>query len=131
MCKSESLKYKSVIEFKKKNSACLQAIYLNKWNDIIDFIKSLELTKEECIEFSKKTNSLQEFHCKYPKAFNLCKKNNWIEEATSHMEQYWKFDVCKKISSMFDFRTDFFKNHRRAYDIARKNGWLEIFYKNE
>jgi hypothetical protein len=90
--------------------------------------------KENVLNEARKYSSRSEFNKKNKHAYDIARKNNWLNEvfkqsnanALRHPLCYWfnkenVFTESKKYTSKNEFK----KHCDRAYTVARKNGWLD------
>lgn len=132
----ESKKYSSKTEFKKNRGGAFKVAYDNGWLVEMDWLKhptpkSIKWTYDAVIKESKKYPSIIEFNKNNPSAYNVARKNGWLEEMTWLERKYairgfWQskenvFDESRKYETMKDFRS----RSPRAYEVARRNGWLD------
>ena len=83
-----------------------------------------------CMEESKKYMSRSEFQKGNRSAYNVARKNGWLDEYTWLKRQYhdkWTYETCMKESKKYISRGEFSNGCSRAYEVARKNGWLDDF----
>lgn len=115
-CRSEAIKYKSKIEFQKKNAGAY--IYARR-HGLLDKFKWLEelkkpngyWTRERCVEESRKYHSKKEFVKGCPAAHSAAVKNGWLEEFTWLVNQ--RIDVIQdKIDSVYVY---LFEETKAAY----------------
>lgn len=89
-------------------------------------------TKEKCQEVALKCKNKTEFWKKYPSASNSARKNKWLDEICSHMENkfkkkgYWNYENCLKEAKKLNSKTKF--NQSPAYKSATRNNWLDKIY---
>lgn len=132
----ESKKYSSKTEFKKNRGGAFKVAYDNGWLVEMDWLKhptpqSIKWTYDAVINESKKYPSIIEFNKNNPSAYNVARKNGWLEEMTWLERKYairgfWQskenvFTESRKYETMKDFRS----GSPRAYEVARRNGWLD------
>ena len=84
------------------------------------------------MEESKKYNTRNEFQKGNGSAYNVARKNGWIEEYTwlgeSKTSKKWNYETCMEESKKYNTRNEFCKGNGSAYEVARKNGWLDDFF---
>ena len=137
ICKKEALKYTNIKDY-RKNSLSYRASVRNKWLDEICIHmnrtknNSGYWTKKKCIEESLKCSSKKEFISKYPGGYAACRKNGWIKEISSHMDNrvlkekgYWTKERCQEESIKYKMRSIFQKSSISAYQTAINNNWLD------
>jgi hypothetical protein len=87
----EAMKYASRDEFKKESSGAYKAAHKHRWIDEMTWLKSKNekgsehkkrrwKTKDDVIEESKKYNSRSEFKKRSGKAYEIARKNRWLDE---------------------------------------------------
>lgn len=94
-CSNESLKYNSKKEFQKGSGGAYTAALRNGWiDDICKHMKrpsphNFYWTKERCKEEAAKYDTIKSFR-ENSYAYNVARKNGWIEEICSHMSKSQK-----------------------------------------
>jgi len=93
-CHEVALTCNSRTEFQKKYRGAYSSAHRNGWIDKIcshmEFIIKKPpgyWTKERCHEVALTCNSRFEFQKKYRGAYNLARKNGWLNEICSHMKK--------------------------------------------
>ena len=87
--------------------------------------------KKNLFETALKFNNKRDFIKEYKGAYELLRRNNWLDEACSHMKRLtglnmlkWTYKKCEEVAlsckSLKDFRTQY----ERAYIVSRKNNWI-------
>lgn len=86
-CYNEALKYKTRWDFGKGNHTAYQVASKNKWlDDYHWFVKSTPVVKprkwtyESCKKTASECSSRSEFVKKYKGAYEVCRKNGWLDE---------------------------------------------------
>ncbi len=98
----------------KKKAGGLGGNFL-KWTE--------ENSKKEALKYTSK----KEFKLKSPGAYELCRKNNYLDEVCQHMKK-WTFEKCKQLSLECSSRNEFKNKFIMAYRNSNKNGWMDYFY---
>lgn len=89
-CKKEALKYKYLHRLRENNISVINAIYKNKWFDLLEILSKIrkpngywayEKCKEEALKYDKKINFINNSNG----AYNAARKNNWLNDICSHM----------------------------------------------
>ena len=136
----ESKKYTYRYEFQQ---GCMSAYYVackNGWLDEMTWLQRPEAHNkkwkyETCIEESKKYKSRGEFIKNNKHAYDISRKNGWLDEMTwltktEHPQGYWTKETATKEIKKYKSRTDLAKHNNHLYIKSLKNGWLdEIFPK--
>ena len=84
----------------------------------------------------KEYSSRKEFQYGAGGAYRSARKNHWLDEICSHMEEikkpnnYWTKEKCKEEATKYNTRTGFRLNVGGAYGRAYKNGWLDTICKH-
>ena len=88
---------------------------------------------ETCYQEAKKYNSRNEFKKGCESAYNVARKNNWLDNYTWFIKKkktngYWynyenNYNEAKKYNS----RIEFIKGCESAYNVALKNNWLDSY----
>lgn len=134
-------KCESYTEFCKKNEG---AYRYARENNYLSFIKEILppkvkpvgfWNKSNCIKYAKKCSSKIEFRSRYRTAYENCLKNNWKDEAFSHMvdprkgrvahNYKWDKSTIAEEALKYDSRSDFEKNAPGAYKTASSDGYLD------
>jgi len=88
-------------------------------------------TKEKCIENALQYNKIGRWIVSNMGAYNVAKKNGWIEECTKHMiitKGKWTKEKCIETAQNYQTRKEFQDNERGAYGASYINGWLDECY---
>lgn len=76
----------------------------------------------------KKYKAKSEFAKRSGGAYNLARKNGWLNDytwfKTPEIKRKWNRETCRNEAKKYNSRSEFAKNSRVAYQVARKNGWL-------
>lgn len=94
-------------------------------------MKYNKLTKEKCIELSKKCHYMHEFTKNYNAVYKVCVKNGWVDEVLGHLirlkkpNNYWDKEKCHTEALKYKTKTDFINNSKGSYNSALKYGWLD------
>ena len=95
-------------------------------------------TKEKCLDEALKYESITEFQKGSSGACASVRRNNWLDEATSHMVRkskpkgYWTKERCIEEVLKFKTKKEFRKKESGAYTIAHREGWIDdLFPKNK
>jgi isopentenyldiphosphate isomerase len=135
-CKEEALKYNSRSDFQKNSGSVYVVSRKNGWLDeICSHMVELKKpdghwTKERCQEEALKYNSRREFS-KNSHAYEVSRKNGWIDEICSHMVElkkpsgHWTKERCQEEALKYNSRSEFEINSGSAYSASLKNGWLD------
>lgn len=79
-------------------------------------------------EEASKYKSRKEFWKGSNSAYDVARKNGWLDEWFGHLYKSWDYDSVKEESSKYKSRTEFAKGNESAYRVALKNGWLDEFF---
>ena len=85
-------------------------------------------TKEKCHELSKKCSSRNEFKHLNNSAYNVARKNGYIDEICSHMTEKchkWTKEECYELSKRCSSRSEFAKKYKNPYTYSRRYKWLD------
>jgi len=92
-------------------------------------------TKEKCQEVALKCRTKSELDEKYHSAYDSARKNNWIDDICSHMENkrkesgYWNnYENCLNEAIYRRTRTKFRNEGSGAFNSSVKNGWIKKIY---
>ena len=136
-CKEVALKCKYRSEFKEKHKSAYEKCRTNNWMDeVCNHMKQkvrsgpYKWTKENCKQAALKCKYRSDFEKKHSGAYNVCLKNNWMDEVCSHMNQkikhyYWTKENCKQAALECKSRSEFGEKHKSAYEKCRTNKWLD------
>lgn len=136
-CKEEALKYISRNEFRLNSNAAYRHSCSNRWlSEITTHMKIRERnymywTKNVCHTAALTCNSRSIFLSKYGIAYDISRKNGWLDDICSHMVRTnghsidMTIEDCKNQALQYKTRTEFLKYSQTAYHISRKNKWLD------
>ena len=88
-------------------------------------------TYERCKDDALKYETRSEFRNKSRYVYDICRKNDWLDEMCLHMKTlikpngYWDFEKCKEEALRYEKRSDFKTFSSSAYNTALKNMWLD------
>ena len=88
---------------------------------------------ETCYIEAKKYNTRTEFERNNGSAYNVARKNNWIDYYYWMPPQikpngYWNYETCRLASNKCVNRSEFRKLFPRAEKVSRKNNWIDHFF---
>jgi putative NADPH-quinone reductase len=90
----------------------------------------IKWTKERCQEEALKYNSRSEFQKNSSGAHYRSRKEGWLDEICSHMDElqkpsgYWTKERCHEEALKYNNRSEFRKNSP-AYNSSLRKGWLD------
>jgi hypothetical protein len=96
----------------------------------LEDINNSKYTYDVCKTYAKICKSKTEFKKKYRSVYMEALRNGWIEDFKDnwgiklHNSKY-TYDVCKKLASECETKSEFSKKYKSAYREARERGWLE------
>ena len=136
-CYQEALKYKSVSEFQRANTAAQRAARENGWqSDYVWLVKPKAYNKkwdyDTCFNEAKKYTTHREFRKNAPGACNVAERNRWIKDytwfeilrkANGHWTESTCYDEARKYRTLKEFRTQ----SASCYGVARTQGWLSRY----
>jgi hypothetical protein len=133
VCANEALKYNTKVEFKNGSGSICATATKHGWiNDICQHMIEIKkpnnyFSKEKCREISNNYNDLATFIKENVNCYTIMKRNNWLEELTSHMidnmrkpNNYYSKEYCHEVALKYNTKTDFINNEPKVYDAARK-----------
>jgi len=136
-CYEEAKKYKSRGEFAKKSGAAYQFAWSKNWLDEYTWFEpqkkpSCYWNEGTCREEAKKYKSRHEFEINAVSAYDVARKNGWMDEYTwfeikKKPNGYWTEEICHKEAQKYKSKGEFRKNAAVAYGVAWKNGWLDEY----
>jgi hypothetical protein len=136
-CQEEALKYNSRSDFQKNSGGAYVRSSKEGWLDEIcsHMVESRTpndyWTKEKCQEEALKYNSRNEFQRNSSGAYNVSRKNGWLDEICSHMVElkkpdgHWTKERCQEEALKYNSRSEFEKNSGTAYRASHRNGWID------
>lgn len=131
----ESKKYKTIQEFYTFCRRGYDVARQNKWIEEMVWLsykirQPKYWTKDRVFEESKKYVKRNEFKKNSSRAYQIARKNGWLDEMTWFEIKYhnWNLDSIIEESKRYHSRNDFKKNNRGAYCTALKNGWMDIIF---
>ena len=135
--KAEAKKYNSRREFKKGCQSAYQVARKNGWLDTYTWFTEKKKpsgywTYETCFQEAKKYNSKTEFEKGCSSAYQVARKNGWLDiyiwfEEKQKPSGYWNYETCFQEAKKYNSRGEFEKGCQRAYYVARQNGWLDTY----
>jgi len=86
-----------------------------------------EFEFDEIVEIVKTLTSKTEFHKKYGKLYNYCKKKGWLEEINKFIPRKRKWDLpsLKIEAKKYKTRSEFMKSNISAYNTALKSEYYD------
>jgi hypothetical protein len=88
--------------------------------------------KKNCLTNAKKYESRNEWTKNSSGAYNLARKNGWLEECCAHMKRlqkpngFWQIkENCIEDAQKYKSPSKWKEHSGRAYQMARENGWLK------
>lgn len=132
----EAKKYKTISEFQRKCGGAYHNALKNGWlNEMTHFIKIAKpknyWTKERVFEEARKYKTYIEFINGCRRAYNVAKKNGWLDEMTWLKSRYKPKGYWQNKENVFaearnyNTITEFEKEYPAAVASARKNGWTK------
>lgn len=87
-------------------------------------------SKDDILNEGKKYKTRRKFQEGCATAYQIARKNGWLDEMTWFEIKYhnWNLDSIIEESKRYHSRNDFKKNNRGAYCTALKNGWMDIIF---
>ena len=87
-------------------------------------------SKDDILKEEKKYKTRRKFQEGCATAYQIARKNGWLDEMTWFEIKYhnWNLDSIIEESKRYHSRNDFKKNNRGAYCTALKNGWMDIIF---
>ena len=86
---------------------------------------------ETCYQEAKKYNSRNEFKKGCHSAYEVARKNGWLDNYTWFTEKkkcnYWNYETCYQEAQKYNSKSELYNGCQSAYDVARKNGWLDNY----
>lgn len=120
LVKKETLKYKTVKDFKNKSKSAYRWAFINgKLEEIC-----LPLIYLEIKNSSKRYTSVNQFKKNDYKNFILSKKYDILDNITHLRQKKWNYNLVKKESLKYETRTDFKEGSGGAYNWAKLNNIL-------
>ncbi len=133
----ESKKYGSRSEFSKGCTGAYGAARKNGWLDSFTWLKQQikpngYWSRERVEEESKKYGSRSEFEEGCISAYNVSRKNGWLDSFTWLKQQikpngYWTYENCKQEALKYTSVSEFKKQTSAAYNTAYLCGYLRDF----
>lgn len=136
-CAKQALKYKTRGAFEENESGCYKAaLRLGIYDEICGHMKFIKYpngywTKERCQNEALKYKARTKFSNCNGAAYNVCLRNNWLDEICSHMTttristDYWTKEICQKEASKYKSKGNFNASSGSCYRTAKRKGWLE------
>lgn len=127
----ESHKYISRVEFSKGSVRAYKISVHNNWLDEMTWLKrpknyNFIWSKEKVFEESRKYSTKSEFNKNNSSAYNVARKNGWLQNMTwLHQKLQWNYESAYKESQKYHSRSEFKKNNRSAFDYIYKHNMLD------
>lgn len=85
--------------------------------------------KETCYQEAKKFKNRNDFKHGNETAYNVARRNGWLEEYDWLIPQLeiWTFEKCYAIAKQCKTKAEFKKANDRAHQAAYRNGWMDNF----
>ncbi len=137
-CYEEASKYLYKSDFAKGSKSAYavscQRGWINDFNWWKDGLKRgtdklIKWNVETCRLEALKYNNRNEFKHGNNSAYNVARKNGWINDyswLTPQLE-IWTYQKCLEIAKLCVTKTDFRKVNSKAYQAAYHNGWMDKF----
>lgn len=119
----------------KKNALLQVYAYTSIYNVRSEFMRtkapSMFWTKEMCIESALKYKTRLLWHTNEQSAYQIARKNNWMDECTEHMDEmqkpkgYWTKENCIKHALKYNSIKEWRKNVKSSIKFIKKNGWMD------
>lgn len=86
-------------------------------------------TKERAFEKALEFNNKRDFKKKHIAAYELLRKNGWLDNACSHMRNIahqvkWTEEKCQEEALKYKTKSEFKNNCSWGYLVAQRNGWV-------
>jgi hypothetical protein len=86
--------------------------------------------KKNSFEIALKFNNKRDFKKAHIAAYELLRKNGWLDVACLHMKDIshlikWTFEKCKEEALKYNKKIEFKNKNSWGYAIAKQNGWLD------
>lgn len=136
-CYNAAKQYKSKFDFQKNIPSAYNAARKHGWlSDYIWFESNKKpdgyWNRQTCYDEAKKYTTRNEFRKKSQFAYNVARKNGWLDDYTWFVELhkpngYWDYDKCKEEANKYTSKVDFKKKSPSAYNVALKNNWIKDY----
>lgn len=126
----ESHKYSSKIDF-SKNSYAYNIAVKNHWIDEMIWLSRPQnynyiWSKENVFNESKKYHTKNEFNKNNSSAYNVARKNGWLNDMPWLQKRFvWDYKSAYEESKKYNSRSEFKKNNRCAFDYIYKHNMLD------
>lgn len=134
-CMEESKKYKSKVEWRKKDGKSYSSAKSKNWipkccEHMVEIRKPNGYwTKQKCIEVAKKYNTQTEWNEKSSYSFTYARKNGFIDECTEHMVKtkkpngFWTLEKCLEDAKKYNSRKEWELLSSGGYRAAKRHKW--------
>jgi len=91
---------------------------------------------QHSLEAALMCETRSEFSKKYSQAYDVARKNEWLEDFCKHMRiirpsnDYWNYEHCLEVAKLCQIRSEFHRRFHTAFIISKNNGWLDDMYKH-
>lgn len=137
-CYEEACKYEYKSDFAKGSKSAYAVSCKNGWINDFNWWKDglkrgtdkhIKWNAETCRREALKYNSRNEFKHGNNSAYNVARKNGWIDDYDWLIPQLeiWTYEKCLEIAQQCVTKADFKKANSKAYQAASHNGWMDKF----
>ena len=92
---------------------------------------SKKWTYDTCKLAASEFATLKDFRCKYPSAYNVARKNGWINDyewlKVNKNHGYWTYERCYEEAKKYSSISEFANGCGSAHFRAMKNGWIKDY----
>ena len=136
-CIKEAKKYITRTKFQRGSSSAYKIARENHWLDeICTHMISPQKPNgywdfKNCFEIAKEYSSRKEFQYGAGGAYRSARKNHWLDEICSHMEEikkpnnYWTKERCKEEATKYKSKMEFRSKANSCSAMAQRYGWLD------
>lgn len=137
-CRTEALKYDTLIAFHRANKYAYDTAYRNGWLKDYTWLKrkaqktKKEITLNECIETSKKCKNVTEFRKKHKTVYRKSKEEGWFENFDwlnnkKKKSVQWTREAVEAEARKYKTVKEWRLNSNGSYSTAVQKGWRKEF----
>lgn len=137
-CYNAAKNYNYKVDFAKNCKGAYSSSCKHKWIETFDWFldgqkrgteKHIKWTYDTCYEEAKKYTSRNEFKHGNSSAYNVARKNKWIDDYNWLIPQLeiWTYEKCREIAEQCHTKAAFKKMNYKAYQSSYHNGWIDKY----
>lgn len=142
-CREEALKYITKTDFRQNSPRAYEYALANGWLDSYNWLKKKSRKLKgsmydyaTCFNLAKNCTHIADFEHKYPQAYKIARKGEWIKDYTwfeNGRILRWKkrkkhtYESCYEEAKKYNTMLDFYNNSKASYGVAAQKGWTKDY----